>query len=173
MLKWTDGSLPSRPDRSSPSPAQHPGGRLQTGRERDRIWRPTGAAVGLSLGDQAITNARGHGARDRERRWRKPATSVGPTIVRAATRPVGRRRVTPRTVLGFGSSRTAGLRLTDTSLAGRNSVQAKRGFRLAGIGKRLKSRSDVQSSDIPCDEQISSSLMPQQRATPSPRGGHT
>lgn len=41
-----------------------------------------------------------------------------------------------------------------TCLTARNAVYVKRGFRLAGIGKRLKSRSDVQSSEIPCDEQI-------------------
>ena len=71
-----------------------------------------------------------------------------------ATRPSVRIRVRTGSVLGLRPPPTAGLGLADTPVIGRESVYAKRGFRLAGIGKRLKSRSEVQSSDIPCDEQI-------------------
>lgn len=86
--------------------------------------------------------------------WMLKRTDGSLPICPDRSSPAGRRRVTPRSVLRFRCSATAGLRLTDTPLAGRNSVHAKRGFRWAGIGKRLKSRSDVQSSDIPCDEQM-------------------
>lgn len=51
MLKQSDGSLPIRPDRASPSPTQHPGGHLQPRRKRGRIWSPAGDAAGLGLGD--------------------------------------------------------------------------------------------------------------------------